>query len=307
MTFSRMLHLRQVQNVTIKGKGIIDSEGSFIRNMHNIVPNILRTTESKNIEISEVMLRNSAAWTLHLLASQNIKISNLKIINDRSTLNTDGIDPDMTSDVEIENSFIYTKDDAICIKATRNSELSGNSNNILVQNNVVSSVDAALKLGTESDAQLFSNISFKNNAVFDSNRALSVVVRDGALYDSIEFDGVEVGENVTHLIEQVIGRREPAEVKGNIRNLVFKNISAPFYQKPTNNWTWYAQFRGSNPQPWVDVNVFEGNDSLNKVDGLSFSNVVVRGIRLGSRQQAEAVAGLSFGPFVENLSFEPAP
>ena len=65
-------------------------------------------------------------------------------------LNTDGIDVDMSSDVRIDRSFICTKDDAICVKATRNSDLSGNPARILATNNLVSARDAALKAGAAS-------------------------------------------------------------------------------------------------------------------------------------------------------------
>ncbi len=98
----------------------------------------------------------------------------------------------MSSDVTIHRSFIYTKDDAVCVKATRNSDLSGDPKRVTVTRNLVSAVDAALKVGTESEAGRFSDIVFEDNDVFESGRAMSVVVRDGATYDRVTFRRVRV-------------------------------------------------------------------------------------------------------------------
>src|SRR5262249_39505322 len=154
-----------------------------------------------------------------------------------SNLNTDGIDPDMSSDVTIDHAFIYTKDDGICLKATNNSDLSGNATRITATNNLVSSLDAALKLGTESSASEFSDVLFANNWVFDSNRAMSVVVRDGATYDRVTYRNVHVGPKVEHLIEQVIGVRDPAAALGVVRNLTFESVDAPSFAPSRDNWT----------------------------------------------------------------------
>ena len=86
------------------------------------------------------------------------------------------------------------------MKATHNSDLSGDPTRILATNNLVSAHDAALKLGSESEAATFSDICFEHNYVFDSGRAMSLVVRDGATYERVTYRAIEVGPHVDHLI-----------------------------------------------------------------------------------------------------------
>jgi len=125
---------------------------------------------------------------------------------------------DMSSDVTIDRSFIYTKDDAICVKATRNSDLSGDPARILATNNLVSARDAALQLGSESEAASFSDIRFERNYVFDSGRAMSVVVRDGATYERVDLP-VDRGRSARRPPHRaVIGGRDPAAALGVIRD-----------------------------------------------------------------------------------------
>jgi polygalacturonase len=306
MTYSRLLWVDDAARVRITGRGTIDGEGSFLRKQHNAVPNLLRIRASSDVLLEDVLFRNAAAWTLHFVASDGIDVRNIKIINDRTNLNTDGIDPDMSTDVTIDRAFIYTKDDGVCIKATTNSDLSGDAADITVTGSVVSAVDAALKLGTESFATEFRNVVFEGNYVFESGRAMSVVVRDGALYQDVVFRNISVAPGgADHLVEQVIGVRDPDVGLGVVQNLVFEGIDAPAFAPPASNWTWYAQFRLSGPQPGnSNVPVFEGADAEHRVQGLTLRDFVVNGQHLTDVTVAAEVANITFGPFIENLTFE---
>jgi polygalacturonase len=304
MTFSRLLLVDRAQNVRITGRGTVDGTGTFLRTHHDIAPNLLRVRQSTNVVVEDVLFRNSAAWSLHVLASSGVAIRNVKVINDRANLNTDGIDLDMSSDVTVDRSFIYTKDDAICVKATHNGDLSGDPKRVVVTGSLVSSLDAGLKLGSESEAATFYDIVFEDDYVFDSGRAMSVVVRDGAVCDRVSFRGVRVGPNVDHLIEQVIGVRDPASACGVIHDLTFDDVTAPAFKKPASNWTWYAQYRPARPGPGANVDVFEGADERHAVDGLRLSGFVVNGQHLRDETAARRVANLTIGPHVRNVTFD---
>lgn len=304
MTFSRLLLIDRATDVRIAGRGTIDGHGRHLRTRRGIAPNLMRVRESANVSIQDVLFRDGAAWSLHLLASHDISIRNIKLINDRRTLNTDGIDPDMSTDVTIDGSFIYTKDDAICVKATGNSDLTGDPARIVATGNLVSARDAALKVGTESEAATFSDIEFRDNHVFESGRAMSVVVRDGATYERIAFRGTRAGPDVEHLVEQVIGVRDPEAKLGRIRDLTFEDVTAPGWRRPATDWTWYAQFRAGRPGPGTTVDVFEGADDDRAVDGLHLRNIVVNGRRVSDAATARDVAGLTIGRHVRNVRIE---
>ena len=304
MTFSRLLLVDHATDVRITGRGTIDGGGAALRSREGIAPNLLRVRASSHVVISDVLFRDAAAWSIHLLASQDVVVRNVKIINDRATLNTDGVDIDMSADVAIEGSFVYTKDDAVCVKATGNSGLAGEPRHIVVAHNLVSSRDAALKVGTESEAAEFTDIIFEDDYVFDSSRAMSVVVRDGARYERLTFRSIRVGPHVDHLIEQVIGVRAPRADLGTIRDLTFEGITAPAYGKPASNATWYTQFRPHAVSPAGPVHVFEGADEAHQVQGLRLKDVVINGKPIRDAGAARRVAGLSIGPYVRDVTIE---
>jgi polygalacturonase len=304
MTFSRLLLIDRAENVRIAGRGTIDGNGTFLRTRHGAVPNLLRVRQSTRVVVENVLFRNAAAWSLHVLASSDVAVRNVKVINDRANPNTDGIDVDMSTDVSIDRSFIYTKDDAVCIKASGNGDLSGDPARIRVTNSVVSALDAGLKIGSETAATTISDVVFEDDFVFESGRAMSVVVRDGATVERVMFSRIGIGPDVDHLVEQVIGVRDPEVALGTIRDLAFDDVTAPTFVPPATNWTWYAQFRPARPGSDAVVNAFEGADDTHAVDGLRLKGFVVNGRHLPDAATARDVAGLSVGPYVRNVTFE---
>ncbi|HEX4420812.1 MAG TPA: glycosyl hydrolase family 28 protein [Kofleriaceae bacterium] len=313
MTFSRLIWFDGAEDAHLAGRGTIDGNGSHLRRARNAVPNLIRVRGGQRVTIRDVLLRDAAAWTLHILGARHVGVENVKIINDRGNLNTDGIDPDSAQDVAVRGCLIYTKDDAVCVKATNNSDVLQDVARIEVTGNVVSSLDAALKVGTESLAARFTDIVFRDNDVLDSGRAVSIVVRDGATYERIAFRDIRVAPGVRHLIEQVVGVRDARAqalglpMLGRIEQLVFEDIDAPGFTPPASNRTWYTQFRpgdaGGNAAEGA-VAVFAGADAAHAVRGLVLRNVVVRGERLRDREAAARVAGLTIGPHVDDVTIE---
>jgi len=299
MTFSRMLLVEDGRGARILGRGTLDGNGAHLRQGRNAVPNLIRVRGGRDIAIRDVLLRDAAAWTLHLLAARDVRVERIKIINDRTVLNTDGVDPDSCRDVAVRGCLIYTRDDAVCVKATRNSGLLDDVERIEVRGNVVSSLDAALKVGTETLAARFEDIEFRDNDIFESQRAMSIVVRDGASLRRIAFRDIRVGPGTAHLVEQVIGvRAGPDPQLGTIDQLLFEDITVEGHPRPERNRTWYAQFR-----PADSGAVFQGADQGHRVRGLTLRRVVVNGVRLTDAATADRVANLTLGPFVEDVAF----
>ena len=319
MTFSRLL-LVEGQDVHIRGRGRIDGNGRVLRNLRpNAVPNIVRVRSSDTVTIEDVLLRDSAAWTLHLLKSTNVTITNVKVINDRSIISTDGIDVDSSQHVAIKNAFVYSNDDGVCLKASNNTNLLGPVSDVTVTGSLVSSRSGAgLKLGTESNADM-SSVVFDDADVYDSDRAMSLVVRDGHDMSDVTFKNIRVRSGVTHLVEQVIGIRatpdnphptcaDPNQC-GTIKNLTFQSITAPAgeFKRPASNWTWYMQFRPDNPQQGdPSAKAFQGalkgqrgsgkSPDSNALTGLALIDVDIANVPLkgnGAKQEAEQVANLS--------------
>ena len=164
--YSPLIYGNNVQNVAITGNGIIDGEGHngwvkwkpleekdklLSREMnhnnvplkdrifgkgHYLRPQLIQFLNSTAILIEDVKIEDSPFWCVHLLKSKSITLRGLKY--DAQNYNNDGIDPEYSSDILIENIQFNNGDDNVAIKAGRDDEGRGNaaspSENIVIRN-----------------------------------------------------------------------------------------------------------------------------------------------------------------------------
>ena len=152
---------------------------------------------SSNIDFKDITLTHSAFWTIHLVGSNDIVIDSIKIINNRKMLNADGIDPDHSKNIIIKNCYIESADDCIVFKGTKENIKYGNCENITVDNCILKSTSAAIKIGTETFAD-FNNINISNIKILDSNRGISLMLRDGGNVSNVKFKDIDIE---THLVD----------------------------------------------------------------------------------------------------------
>lgn len=116
------------QNVPIKDR--VFGEGHYLR------PQLIQFIDSKSILIENVQIEDAPFWCLHLLKSKSITVRGLKYKAFNN--NNDGIDPEYSSDVLIENISFDNADDNIAIKSGRDHEGRANSatpsQNIVIRN-----------------------------------------------------------------------------------------------------------------------------------------------------------------------------
>lgn len=181
--YSPLIYGNNVENVAITGNGIIDGEAKntwikwkplegkdklLSREMnHNNVPlkerifgeghflrpQLIQFLNSKNILIEDVKIEDSPFWCVHLLKSKSITLRGLKY--DAQNNNNDGIDPEYSSDILIENIQFNNADDNVAIKAGRDHEGRENSNspseNIVIRNCKFKGLHAVV-IGSEMSA-----------------------------------------------------------------------------------------------------------------------------------------------------------
>ncbi|KAM5549961.1 putative polygalacturonase [Rosa sericea] len=118
------IHGDGVHDVVITGEnGTIDGQGDVWWNMWRqrtlqfTRPNLIEFINSKNIIISNVIFQNSPFWNIHPVYSSNIVVRYVTILAPADSPNTDGIDPDSSSNVCIEDSYISTGDDLVAVKS----------------------------------------------------------------------------------------------------------------------------------------------------------------------------------------------
>lgn len=123
-----------------RGKELAAAQGKYVKR-----PFLVRWVRCTDVGVSDVSLRSSGAWTMHLFQSKNVAVDRVTI-RSRGLSNNDGIDIDSCEGVRIQSCDIDTGDDAICLKTT--SVLP--CRRIEVRDCRLKSSCATLKLGTES-------------------------------------------------------------------------------------------------------------------------------------------------------------
>ena len=71
---------------------------------------------SSRISMTRLVLRNSPFWTSHFIYSTDIFVKDVEIYAPFTQGNTDGVNPDSSSNVHIENLYVANGDDGVAIK-----------------------------------------------------------------------------------------------------------------------------------------------------------------------------------------------
>lgn len=111
-------------NVSIVGNGTIDGQGQSwwdactAFKLPNGRPRLVEINNCSDVQVLDLTLKNSPFWTLHPVYSRNIHVAGVSVYAPVTKLgNTDGIDPDSSSNVLIENCYIDNGDDGVALKA----------------------------------------------------------------------------------------------------------------------------------------------------------------------------------------------
>jgi polygalacturonase len=181
-----MINVRDQQNITITGKGTIDGNGAVwwqvFRDVLKVYqPKGLRWAadyDAKRVRLSLIQnssnihygggltLKRSGFWTVQILYSHDVTVDGLIIRNneDGHGPSTDGIDIDSSHDIDVSHADIEANDDALCLKAGRDSDglrVNRPTYNIKVHDSIIHRGAAAITLGSETSGG-FHNIEAWN-------------------------------------------------------------------------------------------------------------------------------------------------
>ncbi len=173
---------KDAENIRIYGGGILDDscqERVTNRCVSDFPIGNIKLLNCKNVIIEDVILLDSAAFSLSIGKSENVTVDNVKIVG-QWRYNTDGIDLLNSSNVEIKNSFMRTFDDCTCVKTLYNHDV---SENISVKNCVLwCDWGKTLELGLETSANIYRNISY-NDCYLIHNTDGAIAISNGCYAD----------------------------------------------------------------------------------------------------------------------------
>lgn len=102
---------------------------------NHLRPQFIQFNRCRNVLIEDLNIRNSPFWTIHLLLCTDVVVRRVDI--SARNRNNDGIDPEMTRNLLVENCRFDQGDDAIAIKAGMDFDghrLATPSENIVIRN-----------------------------------------------------------------------------------------------------------------------------------------------------------------------------
>ena len=195
-----LLLLHRAHGVTISGPGVIDGNGEAFWNPPGSNPNgpmykhwwthknwqrpcpMMSFVECQDLRLEGFTVRNSPGWTFELLNCDRVHANGVQVMNNFWGPNTDAFDICGCRDVMITNCHITCGDDAFCIKTmphTRSAE------RITITNCTMKTNCVGLKLGCFESHKDMRQITFSNNVVYHSSRAVGIYNFKGATFEDI--------------------------------------------------------------------------------------------------------------------------
>ena len=172
-----LLYAENAEDIGISGTGVIDEKSLWFPEFR---PMLLRFVGCSNVNIQDVTLKNAGAWCAHLIDCEDVLLDHVTIRSTKNP-NNDGFDLDGCRRVMIRGCTIDAGDDAVCLKST----LETPCEDIFVQNCILSSTTAAVKLGTSSRSG-FRNVVI-SDCVFRHCRmgAIKLLLVDGGILEQV--------------------------------------------------------------------------------------------------------------------------
>jgi polygalacturonase len=143
-----MESLKRLYNLASYNKPM--EERQMVNDSANFRPQFIQFNRCENILMDGVSITNSPFWTIHPFLSKNIVLRNLKVYAHGH--NNDGVDPEMSQNMLIENCVFDQGDDAIAIKSGSNQDawrLNTPSKNIVMRNCTVKNGHQLVAIGSE--------------------------------------------------------------------------------------------------------------------------------------------------------------
>ncbi len=189
----KKLYTMTSTNVPVERRQMAEGE-------NHLRPQFIQFNRCHNVLVEGLSIRNSPFWTIHLYLSESIVVRGLNI--SAHGHNNDGIDPEMTRNLLIENCRFDQGDDAVAIKAGSNHDgwrLNTPSENIVIRNCTVVEGHQLVAIGSEVSAGI-RNV-YIHDCRFDNPKSrpqnllfIKTNIRRGGFVENIHMENIEAGE-----------------------------------------------------------------------------------------------------------------
>jgi polygalacturonase len=158
--------LRQMGNDGVPVHERLFGEGHFLR------PSMIQPYGCKNVLIEDITIYDSPFWVIHPTFCTNVTVRNVMV--DSWNPNNDGVDPDGSVNVLIENCVFNCGDDAVAIKSGRDQDgwrIGQPTENVIIRNCAMNSKANGLCIGSEMSGSV-RNVFMENCIVGEAHSTI---------------------------------------------------------------------------------------------------------------------------------------
>jgi polygalacturonase len=262
MNYSPLVYARDCKNVAITGRGRLDgqgaawwpwkkSQGEAAKRLYEMAsagvpteqrvfgvegglrPSFLQTVGCQNVLVEGITIVNGPMWTIHPVYSENVIVRDVKVMTEGP--NNDGVNPDSSRNVLIEDSFFSTGDDCVVIKSGLNEDgwrVGKPSENIVVRRLRGERGHGGVVIGSEMSGGV-RNVWVTDSEFKGTDRGLrikSMRGRGGAVenvyYENVRHEDIRlmVVEMTTFYASSTL--KPKTETPPSIRNVHVRNVTA---------------------------------------------------------------------------------
>ncbi len=184
--------------------------------------NLVEFRNCKGIDIHNIELYETAAWTCNLYCCNDIVIKDVVINSNYHVANSDGFDLSCCSNATIKHCYIATGDDALCIKADGEQDIE----NILIEDCKAMSLANCFKVGTTVYRNV-KNVTVRNCTFFMDGTTggysgISIQSDCGGQVSDIVCENIKM-YGITSAFLLWLGDRNSI-TPGELKNITIKNI-----------------------------------------------------------------------------------
>jgi len=255
------------ENITITGRGVLDGsrlKGRWPERLREFMgepmdvnrPGLVHIKNSKHVTMEGIILMDAPMWTTTFTNCEDVRVKNTKTVC--YIINSDGINLVSCRNAMVEDVFVRTGDDCICIKGHFENDHDEESSNIIIRNSTLwADVGSPLEIGHETNIGEIKDIHFTNIDILQQRfkvlgyHAIDITNADDAFIHDIYFKDIRI-EQCLRLIGIRVSETYWAETetRGVVENIFFDNIST-----------------------LADTSVYlYGYDPLHSVSNITFSN-----------------------------------
>ncbi|HWA75864.1 MAG TPA: glycoside hydrolase family 28 protein [Polyangiaceae bacterium] len=253
--YSPLVYARDCQNVAITGEGTLNGQGAawwpwkktqqataarlyelatagvppeqrVLAAEGGLRPSFIQTVGCKNVLVEGVTIQNGPMWTIHPVYSENVIVRRVTVRTEGP--NNDGLNPDSSRNVLVEDSFFSTGDDCIVIKSGLNEDgwrVGKPSENIIVRRIHGERGHGGVVIGSEMSGGV-RNVSVTDSEFIGTDRGLRIksMRGRGGVVENVYYENVRHRDIGMMVVEMTTAYASSTLVPKTDKPPIFRNI-----------------------------------------------------------------------------------